>query len=143
MPSSPEQDEEVFLDARRHGVVLARPLGQALLLAVVGGTLTAFVWPLAVAGALLVALAAVMALRAVWGWERLRLVVTGDRLYVVEGTLRKRARQIRLGRIDAIDVEQSTAGRMLGYGTLVVGPLEIEHVPKPREVTELVERLAS
>jgi hypothetical protein len=37
----------------------------------------------------------------------------------------------------------SAAGRVLGYGTLVVGPLEIEHVPKPREVTELVERLAS
>ena len=32
---------------------------------------------------------------------------------------------------------------MFGYGTLLVGPLEIEHVPKPREVTELVERLAS
>ena len=50
---------------------------------------------------------------------------------------------IALGRIDAVEVEQSTAGRMLGYGTLLVGPLEIEHVPKPREVTELVERLAS
>ncbi|MGZ8693644.1 MAG: PH domain-containing protein [Gaiellaceae bacterium] len=139
----PTDDEQVFLDARRHGVVLARPLGQALLLAVIGGTLTALVWPLAVAGAILVALAAVMAVRAVWGWERLRLVVTGERLYVVEGTIRKRARQIRLGRIDAVEVEQSAAGRMLGYGTLLVGPLEIEHVPKPREVTELVERLAS
>ena len=143
MPSRSEQDEQVFLDARRHGVVLARPLGQALVLAVVGGALTAFVWPLAIAGALLVALGALTAVRAVWGWERLRLVVTGERLYVVEGTIRKRARQIRLGRIDAVEVEQSAAGRMLGYGTLVVGPLEIEHVPKPREVTELVERLAS
>jgi uncharacterized membrane protein YdbT with pleckstrin-like domain len=139
----PTDDEQVFLDARRHGVVLARPLGQALLLAVIGGALTAFVWPLAVAGAILVAIGALMAIKAVWGWERLRLVVTGDRLYVVEGTIRKRARQIRLGRIDAVEIEQTTAGRMLGYGTLLVGPLEIEHVPKPREVTELVERLAS
>jgi hypothetical protein len=62
---------------------------------------------------------------------------------VVDGTLRKRARQVRLRKIDAVEIEQSTAGRMLGYGTLVVGPLEIEHVPKPREVTELVEHLAS
>jgi membrane protein YdbS with pleckstrin-like domain len=143
VPDGSEQDEQVFLDARRHGVVLARPLGQALLLAVVGGTLTAFVWPLAIAGAILVAIAAVTAIKAVWGWERLRLVVTGDRLYVVEGTIRKRARQIRLGRIDAVEIEQTTAGRMFGYGTLLVGPLEIDHVPKPREVTELVERLAS
>jgi membrane protein YdbS with pleckstrin-like domain len=143
MPADTEQDEQVFLDARRHGVVLARPLGQALLLAIIGGTLTAFVWPLAIAGAILVGIAAVTAIKAVWGWERLRLVVTGDRLYVVEGTLRKRARQIRLGRIDAVEIEQTTAGRMFGYGTLLVGPLEIEHVPHPREVTELVERLAS
>jgi uncharacterized membrane protein YdbT with pleckstrin-like domain len=136
-------DERVFLDARRHGVVLARPLGQALGLAATGGVLLGFVWPLAAAGALLITVGAGMALRAVWNWERLHLVVTTERLYVVDGTIRKRARQIRLGKIDAVEVEQSAAGRMLGYGTLLVGPLEIEHVPKPKEVTQLVERLAS
>jgi uncharacterized membrane protein YdbT with pleckstrin-like domain len=136
-------DEKVFLDARRHGVVLARPLGQALIVAVIGGALLAFIWPLPVAGALLVVLAALLAVRAVWSWERLHLVVTDERLYVVDGTLRKRARQVRLRKIDAVEIEQSTAGRMFGYGTLLVGPLEIDHVPKPREVTELVERLAS
>ncbi|MFN2468776.1 MAG: PH domain-containing protein [Gaiellaceae bacterium] len=137
------EDERIYLDARRHGVVLARPLGQALALAALGGVLLAFAWPFAVAGALLIALAAVLALRAVWGWEREHLVVTTERLYVVDGTIRKRARQVRLGRIDTVEVEQSAAGRVLGYGTLVVGPLEIDHVPKPTEVTELVERLAS
>src|SRR6185312_8214966 len=110
--------------------------------AVIGGALLAFIWPLPVAGALLVVLA-LLSVRAVWNWERLHLVVTDERLYVVDGTLRKRARQVRLRKIDAVEIEQSTAGRMLGYGTLVVGPLEIEHVPHPREVTELVERLAS
>jgi uncharacterized membrane protein YdbT with pleckstrin-like domain len=136
-------DEKVFLDARRHGVVLARPLGQALALAIVGGMLLGFVWPLALAGSLLVLLGAFVALRAVWNWERLHLVVTTERLYVVDGTIRKRARQIRLRKIDAMEIEQSAVGRFLGYGTLLVGPLEIEHVPKPREVTQLVERLAS
>lgn len=135
--------EKVFLDARRHGVVLALPFAQALALAIVGGILLAFVWPLALAGSLLVLLGAIVALRAVWNWERLHLVVTTERLYVVDGTIRKRARQIRLRKIDAVEVEQSAAGRVLGYGTLLVGPLEIEHVPKPKQVTELVERLAS
>jgi uncharacterized membrane protein YdbT with pleckstrin-like domain len=135
--------EKVFLDARRHGVVLARPFAQALALAVAGGILLAFIWPLAIAGALLVLLGAVVALRAVWNWERLHLVVTTERLYVVDGTIRKRARQIRLRRIDAMEIEQSAVGRFFGYGTLLVGPLEIEHVSKPREVTQLVERLAS
>jgi uncharacterized membrane protein YdbT with pleckstrin-like domain len=135
--------EKVFLDARRHGVVLARPLAQALALAIVGGMLLAFVWPLAVAGSLLVLLGAILALRAVWNWERLHLVVTTERLYVVDGTIRKRARQVRLRKIDAMEIEQSALGRFFGYGTLLVGPLEIEHVPKPKQVTELVERLAS
>jgi uncharacterized membrane protein YdbT with pleckstrin-like domain len=139
----PTDDEKVFLDARRHGVVLARPLGQALALAIVGGILLAFVWPLALAGSLLVLLGALLALRAVWNWERLHLVVTTERLYVVEGTIRKRARQIRLRKIDAMEIEQSAVARFLGYGTLLVGPLEIEHVPRPKEVTQLVERLAS
>ncbi len=138
-----ESDERVCLDARRHGVVLALPLGQAIVLAAFGGVLLTLVWPLAVAGAILVVIAAGLALRAVWDWERLHLVVTTERLYVVDGTIRKRARQVRLRRIDAVEVEQSAAGRMLGYGTLVVGPLEIDHVARPNEVTELVERLAS
>lgn len=144
MPASAEPvDERVYLDARRHGVVLAWPLGQAVGLAVVGGTLLAFTWPFAVAGALLICLAAGLAARAVWQWERLHVVVTTERLYVVDGTLRRRARAVRLRKVDAVEVDQSPTGRLLGYGTLVVGPLEIEHVPQPERVTQLVERLAS
>ena len=38
-------DEEVYFDARRHGVVLARPLAQAVVLAAAGGILLALPWP--------------------------------------------------------------------------------------------------
>ena len=140
---SADNDERIFLDARRHGVVLARPLAQAVALAAAGGVLLAFWWPAAVVGAALVVAGAVQALRAVWDWERLRLVVTTDRIYVVDGTLRRRARAVRLGKVDSVEVDQSPTGRLLGYGTVVVGPLEIEHVPRPADVTRLVERLAS
>ena len=34
-------------------------------------------------------------------------------------------------------------GRVLGYGTVFAGPLEIDHVPRPREVYRLVERLCA
>src|SRR5215210_3456903 len=81
-------DERVCLDARRHGVVLARPLAQAVLLALLGGVLLAQRWPLQVPGALLVVAGAVLALRAVWRWERTHLVVTTEKLFVVHGTLR-------------------------------------------------------
>ena len=133
--------EEVCLDARRHGVVLARPLAQSLGLAVTGGILLTQFWALALLGALAIAAGAITALRAVWRWEWTRFVITTERVYLAQGSLHRRAKAVRLGAIDAIELEQSAAGRLLGYGTVVVGPLEVEHVPEPREVTQLVERL--
>jgi uncharacterized membrane protein YdbT with pleckstrin-like domain len=134
--------EEVCFDARRHGVVLARPLAQAVVLAGSGGILLTQPWPLPVPGAVLVGLAALVCLRAVWCWERAHLVVTTEKLFVVDGTLRRRASAVRLRSVENLELEQSVAGRLLGYGTLVAGPLEIEHVPHPLSVYRLVERLA-
>jgi uncharacterized membrane protein YdbT with pleckstrin-like domain len=135
-------DEEVCFDARRHGVVLARPLTQAVVLALTGGVLLAEPWPLPVPGAALMVVAAAICLRAVWRWERTHLVVTTDKLCLVDGTLRRRAATVRLRAVENLELEQSLLGRLLGYGTLVAGSLEIDHVPEPRRVYRLVERLA-
>jgi hypothetical protein len=140
MLASPE--ERVCLDARRHGVVLARPLGQALVLAGAGAFLLAQPWPLQLPGAALVVAGALLTLRAVWRWERARLVVTTEKLFVVDGTLHRRASAVRLRSVENLELEQTLPGRLLGYGTLVAGPLEIEHVPQARSVYRLVERLA-
>jgi uncharacterized membrane protein YdbT with pleckstrin-like domain len=138
-----EGTEEVCLDARRHGVVLARPFGKAVGLAVAGGILLTQFWALALLGALAVVAAALVALRAVWRWEWTHFVVTTERVYLAQGSLHRRAKAVRLQAIDAVELEQSAAGRLLGYGTVMVGPLEIEHVPEPRKVTRLVERLCA
>jgi hypothetical protein len=34
-------------------------------------------------------------------------------------------------------------GQLLGYGTVVVGPLSLDNVAQPKQVCTLVERLAS
>jgi uncharacterized membrane protein YdbT with pleckstrin-like domain len=135
--------ERVCLDARRHGIVLARPLGQAVGLAVVGGILLTQFWALALLGAFSIAAGAAIALRAVWRWEWTRFVITTERVYLAQGSLHRRAKAVRLRTVDAVELEQSTAGRLLGYGTVVVGPLEVEHVAEPKEVTRLVERLSA
>jgi uncharacterized membrane protein YdbT with pleckstrin-like domain len=134
--------EKVCLDERRHAVVLALPFARALGVAAVGIGLMAIGWPASIGGVALQAVGAFIALRAVWNWEQTRVVLTTDKLFVVHGTLRKRAAAVRLARIGAVEIEQGLVGRLLGYGTIVAGDLEIEYVLEPRRVYGLVERLS-
>ena len=133
-----EAGERIRFEGRQHGVVLLRPLSLAVAGGVVGVPLVIAGWPLVTGGALLLVGAAWVALRAVWRWERTRIVVTTHKLFVVHGTLRRRAAAVRLGRGAAIQVDEPLVGRVLGYGTLVAGDLEIPYVPHPRELAQLV-----
>lgn len=133
------QHEEVRLEERRHGVVLAGPFARAVVLAAPGILAVVVGWPATIVGALLLLAAALIAVRAVWKWERTRVVLTDEKLFVVHGTWRRHAAAVRLARVGAVEVEQSLLGRLLGYGTIVAGDLEITHVPQPRR---LVERLS-
>jgi uncharacterized membrane protein YdbT with pleckstrin-like domain len=140
----PDRDEEVCLDARLHGAVLARPIARSSGLVILGmGTLLVPWPPTAVVGALLISAGAAFTLRAVWQWERTRLVVTTEKVYLLNGTLHRRARAVRLQAVEAVEVDQSLLGQLLGYGTVVVGPLSVGHIAHPSQVCRLVERLAS
>jgi uncharacterized membrane protein YdbT with pleckstrin-like domain len=135
--------EEICLEARRHGIVLVRPLAWSVLLGVVGGALLTLRWPLSVIGAGVVVVGAVVALRAVWRWERTRMVVTTEKVVVVNGTLRRRARTVPLAAVEAVELEQSLSGQLLGYGTVVVGSLALDYVPRPKRFYRLLERLTA
>ncbi len=133
--------ERVCLDARRHGVVLVRPLVRAYVIACLGIVLLVLPWPASAAAPLPLFLAAALAFAAVWRWDRTRLVVTTEKVFLVEGTLRKRASAVMLRSLRSLSLDQPLAGRLLGYGTLHAGPLEVRYVAKPRQVYELVEEL--
>jgi membrane protein YdbS with pleckstrin-like domain len=137
----PEQ-ERVYLDSRRHGIVLLPALVRAFAFAAAGGFLVSAPWPLPAAGALLVLVAALFALRTVWRWEQTRVVLTDETLAVVRGTFRRRTAAVRLERVGAVEVDQTLLGRVFGYGTVTAGPLAITHVPQPRNVYRLVESLS-
>lgn len=133
-----EPGEQVVLEARPHGVALVRPLSRAVVVAgagaaclVLGGGVH---WLLATIGAACLAVAALLALSAIWRWDRTAVVLTTQKLFVVYGVLRRRAAAVRLDRVAGVEVDQSLLGRLLGYGTLVAGNLEIPHVPRAREV---------
>ena len=65
----------------------------------------------------------------------------------VHETQRLRADLVRTFRmlhsLPMVSLEQTLPGRVLGYGTLQAGPLEIAYVPDPKHVRDLVERLAA
>jgi uncharacterized membrane protein YdbT with pleckstrin-like domain len=134
--------ERICLDERRHVIVLAAPLLRAVGLAVLGIGCMVIGWPASILGVLLQTLAAAVVLRAVWAWESTRVVLTTEKLFVVHGTLRRRTAAVRLSRLGAVEIEQGLVGRVLGYGTIVAGDLEITYVPEPRRIYGLVERLA-
>jgi membrane protein YdbS with pleckstrin-like domain len=133
-----EPGEVVRLEERPHAAALARPLGRALALALLGGILVlAAPTSLGLVGALFLAAAALVALAAVWRWDRTHLILTTDKLLVVYGVAQRRAAAVRLARVGPVEMEQDVLGRMLGYGTVIAGELEIPFVPDPRRVCSL------
>ena len=108
-----------------------RPLFRSLLLAVAGAACFLAPWrPAAVAGLALLTLAALLVVVAVARWDRTHLVLRGDELTVVYGVLRRRAVRVKIEPGHAVEVERSLLGRILGYGTLIAGELEVDAVPR-------------
>jgi membrane protein YdbS with pleckstrin-like domain len=134
-----DEDEEIRVDMRRHGVVLVRPFARALFLALCGAGAFLGGWPLSVAGGVLLALAAITVMTAVWRWDRTHVVLTNQNLFVAHGLLRRRAASVQLARVGAVEVDQSLPGRVFGYGTVVAGDLEIRAVPKPRQFARILQ----
>ena len=122
------------MQAHLHGIVLARPLFRAALLAAAGAAAFLLPWPAPVAGAVLLAAGALTALAAVVRWDRTHLVVRDDTLTIEHGLLRRGAATVGLETGVAVEVERSLLGRLLGYGTVVVGDLEIPAVPHPERL---------
>jgi Bacterial PH domain len=107
---------------RASGVLLAAALALALLLrsSAPDGVRIALDLPvIALAGRSVFRFA-----RAVWQWDRALLALTTRRLFVASprGRLRRAWETIPLGAIRAADVHHSFAGRLLGYGTVTLGP---------------------
>jgi len=118
------------LEAHRHGIALARPLLRAFLLAGAGGACFLAPWTAVTAGgAVLLAVAALIAVVAVARWDRTHLAVTDSALVVEHGFLNRRTASISLNGT-VFEVERTLLGRILGYGTVVAGELEIDCVPR-------------
>jgi len=87
-------EEQICIDSRRHAIVLVRPLTWATALALAAVVCLGVGWPATPAGAVLAAAGALLAVRAVWRWDRTHVVLTTEKLFVVHGILRRRAEGI-------------------------------------------------
>jgi uncharacterized membrane protein YdbT with pleckstrin-like domain len=88
-------------------------------------------------GAILMGLAALLAVVAVLRWDRTHLAVTRSTLVVEHGLLSRRTASISLNGT-VFEVERTLLGRILGYGTVVAGELEMDYVP--RRLTRLLQQ---
>jgi uncharacterized membrane protein YdbT with pleckstrin-like domain len=126
------------IETHRHGIALARPFFRALVLAFAGAACFFAPWtPVAAVGAALLALAALIAVVGVARWDRTHLAVTGSALVVEHGLVSRRTASISLNGT-VFEVERTLLGRILGYGTVVAGELEMDYVP--RRLTRLLQQ---
>jgi len=131
-----------LLETRQHGIVLGGSVAKALVLAAVGAALLVPGWPWSAGGVVVMALAALVALRAAWRWDRTKIVLTSERLSVVTGVLGRRTASVSLSKLGALEIEQTLWGRLFRYGTLIAGELELHYVPDPAELQEQISELA-
>ena len=84
----------------------------------------------AIAGAVLLLLAALLIVVAVARWDRTHLVLRGNEFTVIHGVLHRKSVRVKIDPGCPVEVERSLLGRVLGYGTLIAGELEVDAVPR-------------
>jgi uncharacterized membrane protein YdbT with pleckstrin-like domain len=115
-----------------------RPLFRSLLLAAAGAACFFAPWSeFSIGGAILLALAALSAVIGVTRWDRTHLAVTKNAFVVEYGLMRRKKASISLN-ATVFEVERTLLGRILGYGTVIAGELEVDCVP--RRLTRLLEQ---
>jgi uncharacterized membrane protein YdbT with pleckstrin-like domain len=130
--------EQLLFETRRHGIVLAGAFVKAGALSLAGVACLGLGGRWAIAAAVALSVAAFLALRAVTAWESTRLRVTDQKLAISTGILRRRSASVRLAQTGPVEVEQTLPGRLFGYGTVIAGDLEIDYIPDPDEVFEVL-----
>jgi uncharacterized membrane protein YdbT with pleckstrin-like domain len=130
--------ETLLYRTRHHWLVLLGPVLVGLLLLVPGvallveaiathdsaglvvGSATASPQMMAIAGGVLLAAAIITFIYGVARRNATEMAVTNRRVLIKTGLTSRRTLDLMLSRVESIGVEESTAGRVLGYGSVIV-----------------------
>ncbi|WP_247730567.1 PH domain-containing protein [Halovivax limisalsi] len=118
-------DETVLWSSRPHPIALGSRFVSALAITVFALVATAWAWDrgYTLVGwvAVSVALLGIVAATAAYvRWTNTRYVITSDQLYAKRGVISRSVTQLSLERVQNTTLEQSVAGRILGYGDVAV-----------------------
>ncbi len=121
--------EKVVYQTRLHWIMLVIPIllgavilvpGVALLLPAALDNKSAASGPMAIGGGVLILAAAIVIFRGFLMRNATEMAVTNIRIVVKIGVMSRRTVEMLLSRVESIGVEESAAGRVLGYGTVVI-----------------------
>ena len=123
--------ETVIYETRLHWIVMLRSIVQAVIAVLIaaGVLYSAFsrtgisddqLHIMEGAAALLVVLAIILLIAGATRRNATEMVVTNHRVIIKVGLVGRRTIEMLLSKIESIEVKETAAGRMLGYGTIVV-----------------------
>jgi len=132
-------DEHVVYRTRLHWIIFAR----AVLVLIAGAAVLIAFHAVALVGAAVLAVGVAMLIPPLIAYQTTELGVTNKRMIVKVGFVRRRTLELLLRQVEALSVDQTLGGRMLGYGTITLsgtgGVREIYH--RVREPLELRRRI--
>jgi uncharacterized membrane protein YdbT with pleckstrin-like domain len=131
-------DEHVVYRAELHWIIFARAI-----LVLVAGLVLVFVPRIGQAGLVVLLIGVVMLVPPFVAYRTTELGVTNKRVIVKTGLVRRRTLELLLRQVEAISVDQSLLGRVLGFGSIMLtgtgGVREIFH--RVRDPLELRRRI--
>ena len=131
-------DEHVVYRAKLHPIIFARAVGVLL-----AGVVLLFFPSLTQARTVVLLIGVLMLVPPLVSYQTTELGVTNKRVIVKTGLIRRRTIELLLRQVEAISVDQSLLGRLLGYGSITLtgtgGVREVFH--QVREPLELRRRI--
>jgi uncharacterized membrane protein YdbT with pleckstrin-like domain len=147
--------ESVAYRARLHWIVLAPAalVGSAVALAGIALLLIALLKrgpeghasvPLIVLAVALLLVGSAWTAAAVIRWKATEITVTSRRVLIKTGVLHRHTTEILLAKVESVSIDESLAGRMLGFGQVTVHgtggtPETFERIARPHEFRRQVQ----
>jgi len=150
------EGETVVYKTRLHWIVLVGPVLLGLLIGVPGlallarsstgaGDKNAASESMMVGGAILLAVALGFVVRGIVSRNATEMAVTNKRVVAKVGVASRKTIELLLSRVESIGVEESVAGRVLGYGTVILRgtggtPESFDKIAQPLEFRTQVQQ---